>query len=137
MAEEEDLRARLGRSREEASGSLRGISKSGRRGSTEDDGLKMDLSMIVKTVVRSEEELKEDAEEGMEVVDPEKKYMEKERMLAKQRLMEKELLREERRLEMKERELEREKFREREIERLKEKERSLERKRLELREKEL
>jgi len=138
VAEEEDLRARLGRSREEASGSLRGSSKSGRRDSTEDDGPKMDLSMIVKTVVRSEEELKEDAEEGMEVVDPEKeKYIEKERMLAKQRLMEKELLREERRLEMKERELEREKFREREIERLKEKERSLERKRLELREKEL
>merc|ERR1719219_124201 len=144
MVVEEDLRDRLGRSREEArkisSGEKRKIEEEEksfriRRRSREDNDTKMDLGMIVKTVVRDEHELNEMRK--LEV-DPEKeKYMEKERELAKQRLIEKELLKEERRLEMKERELDRERFREREIERLKEKERTLEKKRLELREKEL
>ena len=129
---EEDLRERLGRSREEARRSCikteeEERSSRMRRRSSEDNGLKMDLGMIVKTVVRDERDLKErrKVDEDMEVDSEKKKYMEKERELAKQRLMEKELLREERRLEMKERELDREKFR------LKEKERVLEKRRLE------
>merc|ERR1712130_648796 len=106
---EEDLRERLGRSREEARRSSIKIeeerSSRMRRRSSEENGMKMDLGMIVKTVVRDEQELKEMRKvdnEDMEVDSEKKKYMEKERELAKQRLMEKELLREERRLEMKE-----------------------------------
>ena len=97
MVVEEDLRDRLGRSREEArkisSGEKRKIEEEEksfriRRRSREDNDTKMDLGMIVKTVVRDEHELNEMRK--LEV-DPEKeKYMEKERELAKQRLIDKE-----------------------------------------------
>ena len=63
MVVEEDLRDRLGRSREEARRSLKAEegerSSRMRRRSSEDNGMKMDLGMIVKTVVRDERELKE------------------------------------------------------------------------------